>query len=338
MRRSLAWLSTRLLHQVVLILGMILSSRGMVGLAAVRQDTAIAAPAALKPFEHMVGTWKGVGIPTGNKLKGWQETHVFGWKFEKGQPVALKLQFTGNKLLATGQLRAEGEGYVLEGTDAEDAPVRWIGTLDESAQTPTLTLIPDAPPGDGPSRRLVVRLLSNKEGYTFWDERKSGAKYSRAVEIRMSRNDPSLGASKGSAGKPKCIITGGEGTIAVAFQGKSYPVCCTGCRDEFLAEPEKYLAKLAKKAESTPDPALEPAAEESTKPDATVETKPDKPAPPGSKPVTDKAAELLKRAQEFEKTGNKSAAVIYYQRIVKEFSESEQAKTAAQRVKALGGK
>jgi hypothetical protein len=33
--------------------------------------------------------------------------------------------------------------------------------------------------------------------------------------------------------------------MTVSYQGKSYPVCCTGCRDEFLANPEKYVKKAA---------------------------------------------------------------------------------------------
>ena len=324
-----------------MILGYQVVQAAPICLVGSAQDSTIQAPASLKPFEHLIGTWKGVGIPTGNKLKGWQETHVFGWTFEKGQPVSLNLDFTGNKLIAKGQLKAQGDDYVLEGTDPDEVPVKWSGKLDAAAQTPTLILTPDAPPGDGPSRRLVVRLLSNKEGYTFWDERKTGSKYAKSVEIRMSRNDPSIGASRAGSTKPKCIITGGEGTISVTYNGKSYPVCCTGCRDEFLAEPEKYLAKLAKKTEMPGETTLEPASEEVSKKELGAEPladpkKSEKEATP--KPAPDKADELLKRAQDLENSGSKQAAVIYYQRVVKEFGESAQAKTASQRIKVLGGK
>ena len=326
-----------------LVAGLVCALVGAVAAPAQEKETpAIKAPAALVPFEHLVGTWKGVGIPTGNKLKGWQETHVFGWSFEKGQPVALTLEFTGSKLIARGKLRPEGDGYVLEGVDSDDNPVKWTGAYDNSAQIPTLTLTPDLQADDTPARRLVVRLLDNKEGYTFWDERKSGTKFTRSVEIRMSRNDPAMASSGGPSGKPKCIITGGEGTLTVSYQGKTYPVCCTGCRDEFLAEPEKYVAKLAKKAAAANQPAqpAEPQAkptEPARKAEAHEEARPEKnPAPP--KPAADKAAELLKRAQGLEKAGNKSAALIYYERVVKEHAKSPQAKTAAERVKALGGK
>ena len=52
-------------------------------------------------------------------------------------------------------------------------------------------------------------------------------------------------------GKPECVVSGGTGTISVSYMGKTYYVCCTGCRDEFNSSPAKYVKeyeeKLAKK-------------------------------------------------------------------------------------------
>ena len=40
---------------------------------------------------------------------------------------------------------------------------------------------------------------------------------------------------------------GGAGTMTVSYNGQTYYVCCTGCRDAFLAEPEKFIAKAKAK-------------------------------------------------------------------------------------------
>ena len=40
---------------------------------------------------------------------------------------------------------------------------------------------------------------------------------------------------------PECVVSGGKGTIAVSYKGKTYYVCCSGCRDEFKDNPEKYI-------------------------------------------------------------------------------------------------
>ena len=45
----------------------------------------------------------------------------------------------------------------------------------------------------------------------------------------------------GGAKKPECIVSGGSANIPVTYMGKTYYVCCSGCRDEFNAEPAKYV-------------------------------------------------------------------------------------------------
>jgi hypothetical protein len=41
--------------------------------------------------------------------------------------------------------------------------------------------------------------------------------------------------------KNECIVTGGLGTIAVSYKGQTYHVCCSGCRDAFNDDPEKFI-------------------------------------------------------------------------------------------------
>ena len=61
-------------------------------------------PAALAPFEHVVGAWKGVGIPATNKLRGWPERHLWAWAFADGKPVALAVELQDSKILKAGRL------------------------------------------------------------------------------------------------------------------------------------------------------------------------------------------------------------------------------------------
>src|SRR5262245_40350970 len=41
-------------------------------------------PAPFAPFEYLIGSWKGAGVPMANRIRGWGETHAWAWKFEKG--------------------------------------------------------------------------------------------------------------------------------------------------------------------------------------------------------------------------------------------------------------
>ncbi|OGX11808.1 MAG: hypothetical protein A2351_07210 [Omnitrophica bacterium RIFOXYB12_FULL_50_7] len=67
-------------------------------------------------------------------------------------------------------------------------------------------------------------------------------------------------------GNKLCPISGEpvSGTSFVEYQGKRYGLCCSGCDKMFLAEPEKYLAKmnaqeaaLVQKSVSTQEPMRE---------------------------------------------------------------------------------
>ena len=44
-----------------------------------------------------------------------------------------------------------------------------------------------------------------------------------------------------------CIVTGGKGSSTVSYQGKTYYVCCGGCRDEFNENPAKIVAAFEAK-------------------------------------------------------------------------------------------
>src|SRR5437764_12519869 len=76
-------------------------------------------PEPFVPFEHMIGSWKGQGIPTANRLKGWPEKHTWAWKFAGGVPVGMSLVLEQDKALARAALTfdADGTQYRLPGAD-----------------------------------------------------------------------------------------------------------------------------------------------------------------------------------------------------------------------------
>jgi protein SCO1/2 len=53
---------------------------------------------------------------------------------------------------------------------------------------------------------------------------------------------------KGGSTPPRCPIDRGRGTIPVTYQGRTYQVCCTGCKEKFEADPGAVLAGVTRKA------------------------------------------------------------------------------------------
>ena len=100
-----------------------------VGGLAVADDDREAPPSAFTPFEHLIGGWKGQGIPAKNRLKGWPEKHMWAWKFVQGKPVGMTVEIVGGKVPGEGPTlagREERARIALEGTDPEGEACRLL--------------------------------------------------------------------------------------------------------------------------------------------------------------------------------------------------------------------
>ncbi len=98
-------------------------------------------PAALAPFEFLIGRWKGQGVPRDNpsqRFRGWTETHTWAWVFSQGKPVGLSLSVQGGKVFSEGTLRYEParKGYIFDAREPGDHPraLHFTGTLNPSGK------------------------------------------------------------------------------------------------------------------------------------------------------------------------------------------------------------
>ena len=326
-------------------------------------------PAPFQPFEHMIGGWTGTASPTANRVKGWQEKHGWAWKFEKGKPVGLTLTLEGNKSLVKGQITFDEatRKYKMVGTDPSGKPISFVGAFSADGKVLTFDRVDATPEGKD---RLIVRPNSNKIRYTLnLDRQEPGApQYKSIITVGLTKEGESFAAGAAGANLPKCILTGGAAGLSVSFGGKTYPVCCTGCRDEFNDNPEKYarIADLAtaqagtgktkddakpaakgkddgsfdglidepKVTKSTPKPATKPNPKAKADPAPSVEART---ATPKDDTAT-KAAREVQLGQNFEKQGKSALALEHYRKVVKDHPGTEAAKTAAARIKALEGR
>lgn len=349
-------------------------------------------PSAFAAFEYLIGSWKGTGIPTANRLKGWPEKHQWAWKFQKGVPVGMTVTIEGGKILKSGRLGYDEstKTYRLDGEDPSGKSVSFTGKINANGKLLTLDQVGGAT--DAPKDRVSIMLNDNRIRYSVWlDQKDAGApQYKRVIDSGLTKEGEAFAAGSSAADLPKCIVTGGAAALSVSYQGKTYPLCCTGCRDEFNDNPEKYVKKFAMRAQaeaskggaaksvgasSAPDdgtfsglvdeekPAKSKAsgaskkgtskstgksaenAKAASKDEDAAEadggdsnsTKADK-SKKGAAPkdAASKAASYLRIAQSLEKSGKSAAALGYYKRIVKEYADTPQAKTAKARIKAIG--
>jgi hypothetical protein len=216
---------------------------------------AVAPKEALQPFNVLIGSWKGSGAPDGTREEraagAWEEMIEWGWKF-KEQDAWLTVTFAKGKHFATGELRytpdksakepAPRFTLTLKGTDKSEAT--FVGGLSDKDKVLTLTRT-DGPAGE--EQRIVFSLLHNNRYLYRFETRpvNTTVAFTRKYQVGATKQGVEFAnVPKG----PECIVSGGLGTIKVTYKGKEYFVCCSGCRDEFKDDPEKYIKEAEAKA------------------------------------------------------------------------------------------
>ncbi|AMV38986.1 hypothetical protein [Planctomyces sp. SH-PL62] len=209
-------------------------------------------PPAYAPLEYLVGSWKGQGVSLDDpalRVRGWTETHAWAWSFVDGKPAGMTVELKGSKSLKSGALAYDEarEKYVLKVEPLAPATgtIAYEGTLDGSGKLLTLDRVGVAP--GRPAERLTLRANSNYVRYTLGFERRAskGGSFARSIEVGLTKEGETFAAGSTATEAPKCVVTGGAATQTVSYQGRTFPICCSGCRDEFLETPDKYLKKLA---------------------------------------------------------------------------------------------
>jgi YHS domain-containing protein len=214
-------------------------------------------PAAFAPFEFLVGRWNGQAMPkdSAQSFRGWPETQSWAWIFTKGKPIGLSVAIQGGKVLADGKLTFDParKRYRLEGKETKpgNGPIAFEGTLDASGKMLVLDQVVAGKSGAADAGRGALRISirpnSNFIRYTMGVDRKEpgAAQFHRSIEVGLTKEGESLAGGTTSSDRPKCIVTGGAATMTITYQGQTFPICCTGCRDEFNESPEKYIKKAS---------------------------------------------------------------------------------------------
>jgi hypothetical protein len=212
--------------------------------ASAADDAREAAKSKLQPLQDFVGEWKGTGQRERGRTEGsWVEKSKWAWNFS-GELPSIAFASTDAKYLATGEMspgKNSGE-YQLTIQSPEKVETVYTGKLDGDK----LVLESDKP-ADGLPARISLRLVAEKKRLVALYETKSaGDRYVRLAEVGYTRVGSGFG--QGTQG-PECIVTGGLGTIKVSYNGQTYYVCCTGCKDYFDEDPKRAVEEYAARKE-----------------------------------------------------------------------------------------
>ena len=202
---------------------------------------------ALQKLQDFIGEWKGNGGPPPNSKASkliWSETFQWGWRF-KGDDSWLTLEVKDGKFFKNGELKwvPEKKIYQFTVSDLKDNKMVFDGKLNKDILT--LERI-------DPKTKETQKLEMNNaaEGvrfiYNYSHKEQGKTLFIKDYMVAATKSGMSLGAKEK---KTECVVSGGLGTMPVSFKGETFYVCCSGCKDAFIENPEKFVKEFkAKKA------------------------------------------------------------------------------------------
>lgn len=200
---------------------------------------------ALKPLNPIVAAWKVTGSTDAREKVFWTERVDVSWQFKDG--VRLVFDFEKGKHFAKWEVRyhPETKSYRLTATTASNETVQYSAKLSTSkTKLPVLTAERTLPDTKQVERLVVTQLHDNRFLYRLETRPATGVSFTRRYQAGATKE----GEDFASVGRgPECVVSGGQAKIAVTHQGKTYYVCCTGCRDAFKDDPDKFVKEYEAK-------------------------------------------------------------------------------------------
>uniref|UniRef100_A0A7C4QQ39 YHS domain-containing protein n=1 Tax=Schlesneria paludicola TaxID=360056 RepID=A0A7C4QQ39_9PLAN len=197
---------------------------------------------ALQPQQVLVGKWRGVGqVRRGSPQGAWQEKVEVVWEFQ--DRPGIRWAVADGKLWKSALfLPGTADNPVVLRVILPDETVREYGGRREGERL----VLESAPDAQAEVHRLTWTQVGEHRVTVLFEKRGIRQSfYQRVAEVGYQREGTRLAAAGGNG--PECVVTGGLGTMAVTYQGQTYYVCCTGCRDAFQNDPQGILAAWAER-------------------------------------------------------------------------------------------
>jgi YHS domain-containing protein len=181
---------------------------------------------ALEPLNEWVGGWRGVGQPKRGSNKGaWTEEAEWAWKIDRDR-AGLQFEIKEGKQLESGLLTfdASEKKYRFVAKLPGGESRTYIGGRGEDGK---VILTSDAAEGED-QHRLTFQMRHEDRMLLLLEARSAGqATFARVAEIGYTRKGGSF-----------------------EYKGKTYYVCCTGCKAAFQEDPEGIIAEAGERAKA----------------------------------------------------------------------------------------
>lgn len=226
-------------------------------------ETTESVKAALRPLQIIVGKWNA--LSNRPPKQGFKGNNVFQWQWDytkKGQPALKMTSDETNPHVNTARLSfsVADQKFTLDTVDKDGNERNFLGEF-------TMDVV-DVPSDDDPDRtermyKLEFNETSPADESDKWqivfnqvennDFRLEFAKFrgdraNRFDTVKNQRDGTSFAKRADDYGDRTCVVSQGLGTETVKDpeSGKTYWVCCSGCKAAFEDDPAYWIAKFEK--------------------------------------------------------------------------------------------
>ena len=216
--------------------------------------------AKLQPLQILLGQWRGT---TRREYENFKAVDIHEWVWDlRSNPAqpALTIQSDKSPYIKTGRLTWDSElnrfamtvtdpaGMTRQFTGDFTEPVHEIvGSDDKLHRVFRLEFNQTESSESGELWQLAFAQQENNRYLLEVSKRRGKADFARFDTVSTQREGTSFAVSDAGYAEKTCIISEGLGTMEVTWKGRSYWVCCTGCKAAFEEDPETWIARAAKK-------------------------------------------------------------------------------------------
>ncbi len=213
----------------------------------------------LKPLQVLLGAWRGT---TRREFEGFKavDQHEWVWDLQSDPKQPSLVMSSGGKSPyiknASMTWLADTDQFRLELTSPENAKRTFIGEFtkpiadvagDNGKLQRTFALtFTQTEPADAKEQFQYTFNQQENNRYLLEIAKKRGkAAFRRYDTISTQRDGTSFAISDSDYGEKTCIISAGLGTTQVSYKGRTFWVCCSGCKAAFEEDPERWIKRAA---------------------------------------------------------------------------------------------
>jgi len=214
----------------------------------------------LQPIQILLGKWRGTTRREYESFKA-VDSHEWVWDLRTNpEQPALVMASDKSPYLRSSRLSWDiaAEKFILTGLDADGRERRFTGDFTETPHEVTGSddkqhrvfrlELSENDSATGEQWQLAIAQQENNRYLLEVGKRRGKAEFARFDTVSTQRDGTSFALSDTGYAERTCIISEGLGTTEVTWKGRSYWVCCSGCKAAFDEDPDTWIARAAERA------------------------------------------------------------------------------------------